>query len=792
MKKTILILLSFISSVCLGQPPGTPSYYWNDSIRAADSALISTAGDSIGHLTNVDFDITLGYLPIRTGAFIQINDIETPVCCISDWKRNYNYDSLMFFQHEARTVNSDSSEVLPLRITEVAIYSTATDADSYFNVNEIPVGAVWVPGDYDTINAAIVAAGFGGDIILVKESTQRQLRNNKPNLSIHAVGEVDIVDTDYAFECRADNQTHSGFECNSSFSINAVYLNGATNVNCYNNYYYPTSNATISVGILTAPAYIKDSYIGSNARPYSTSDSTIIEGCYINNTGTTSPAHLTQYSCLYKFCNIENMGADWFNQTHTKINFGFYGNEINMGIGSFYTSIADTNTYYFEGNTIAQDDSVFFYIDNDNTWSFKNNTYTGYGNSLVLELLDDGNHITFQDNDFTFNTSISDFTIQCDFLKENIIDSISGNTVIWPSTATYKGRFIRIQSTDSVFFCNNTLVNNIDDFDSDCDFIHVDPNVYDPVYKCVISGNTLTQKNGGAHGIYIGNEANTSGNNKVNNIVIEYNKLTARYSTTGTINGSYHGIFVGFQSDPIVRYNYVEGSPLAYIHKGNGTTTKGGRFYGNVAKDFLQGQLMKGVDSTFIYNNTFFSGSNVDISNQRGVLVFENNLHSGEQSDNCQIINNIISIADSDGSALYVADSSYLGLISDYNILDANYGCNYLGDKISFAAWKDSSSQDANSFNSDPNLNSAGIAASNSDAIGNATDLGSPYTTLLADSTVWPDAVYFTVNDSIVGAYGDSREVVSVGAIDLDKSANILDNSESRAVTNLDINSLDD
>ena len=101
------------------------------------------------------------------------------------------------------------------------------------------------------------------------------------------------------------------------------------------------------------------------------------------------------------------------------------------------------------------------------------------------------------------------------------------------------------------------------------------------------------------------------------------------------------------------------------------------------------------------------------------------------------------------------ADSSYLGLVSNYNVLDAD-SINYLGDNITFQEWQ-GLGHDLNSYNTNPNLKSSTELwpISPSNAIGKGLNLGTSFNEGLAINSIWPNSVRLSkrVGSWYIGAY---------------------------------------
>jgi parallel beta helix pectate lyase-like protein len=222
---------------------------------------------------------------------------------------------------------------------------------------------------------------------------------------------------------------------------------------------------------------------------------------------------------------------------------------------------------------------------------------------------------------------------------------------------------------------------------------------------------------------------------RVSGVVAEYNKVTNNTSTT--IDG--RGIYITGAEDVWIRYNYIKGhrSVTSYPSWSAGITcnSENAYVYGNVIVDNYVGIIvshrpMDGevVDDVFLYNNTL-------VDNNYGI-----SLQDYIDSSEVKIKNNIIKSCSSYG--IYDVDNT-LDPTLDYN-------CYYDNGQDLYQV----SGMGANSFNSDPDLNSFYELNSSSPCIDANADEDIVNRTLLP-GTVWPNSVSVgNQND-----YGNSFEI---------------------------------
>ena len=123
--------------------------------------------------------------------------------------------------------------------------------------------------------------------------------------------------------------------------------------------------------------------------------------------------------------------------------------------------------------------------------------------------------------------------------------------------------------------------------------------------------NSITSVNTQGFMLQAGDEDSLSTNNNLDGEVITGNKFNWNGTNGPTIIT--HGLFLGYNINSIVKYNYLDKVPYGIIFKSgtdagvNMTFTSGGCAY-NICKNGKFAVRIKGVNGVKVYNNTFYSG----------------------------------------------------------------------------------------------------------------------------------------------------------------------------------------
>lgn len=239
-----------------------------------------------------------------------------------------------------------------------------------------------------------------------------------------------------------------------------------------------------------------------------------------------------------------------------------------------------------------------------------------------------------------------------------------------------------------------------------------------------ISNNTFRHRSKTGYTICIGTEGTTAQNNYLDSSIVQNNTIYGfNYYYPDSSAATIHGIFVGFNQWPTIKYNKVYGSGYGVVVKGS--NSYGGNIYYNLISNCWQGIRLKGVKKSNLYNNTITN----NLNNGTSLIYLSENVGS-DGSDSTTIKNNIIANLYSGATNTYciqVDTASNDGLISDYNCLynlSTHYAA-YEGATKTFATWQ-ALGLDINSLNVNPEFTSATDFSlqSTSDCINAGTDVG--------------------------------------------------------------------
>ena len=202
--------------------------------------------------------------------------------------------------------------------------------------------------------------------------------------------------------------------------------------------------------------------------------------------------------------------------------------------------------------------------------------------------------------------------------------------------------------------------------------------------------NSISSVNFNGYMLQAGDENVASTNNHLDGEIITGNKLT----WNGTdANGFTHGLFTGYNINVVVKYNYLDKTPLGLGRKSNGmTNTSGGVAY-NIVIDPIVAFGAKGINNVNIYNNTIYSTKTVSQSTGRGLIDIYNNTDNGinAPSTGTKVFNNIFYTKYPIYNIRILDPDCLSGFESDYNIFwcEAGEPLFYItGNVKTFAQWQ--------------------------------------------------------------------------------------------------------
>lgn len=707
---TIFLILTLIS---YGQPPSTNrTGYWTGTINSGDSTLSGVSAK----LLEVDFDLNLGYIPLKTGAFLVIDGDTIAISTINEWKANYNYDSLIFYKIEQQTLHADLKENLQKRITEIATYSIATDANSYFSV--IPYSATWlevgVGKTYTTIQSGHDAAGVG-DTVIIYESDY-DLVNTKlvlsKSINMQAVADASITSTVTSDIIRASGNTRlGGLELRAS-GLWGIYMPG-------NNHKF--EHLHIKDGVSRSVEVAGNNYNSEIESSY------IHDRVWIN---CSDSVNITFDACYFFEQEFRFHGAAEKGHVITKysdlINYTLY-HRGDVDVSYLYNSI-ETNSDDFLG-----------YDDNSHVSTIKM-----IGNSIEITdayrfIINEANAIT---NKYDF------------FIQENVINVNN----ISPTRNDFA--FYALSNSDSVYLTDNYIYDKTND-NSDIRFCAINPVGNSKVVRIL---NNYVERKGYSQNfssmVSIGIEEYNVDTSYKMDVIIEGNQFVSDGHFTDTV-GTGHILLVQ-NEHAIVRYNYFGGGNPAFVLKGYTNLPDSSEGYGNVLVNNLAGFVNRGTNGAKFYNNLIVRDKTIyspdgSLGNGYGMGLIETAIIAAPDTvpGRGTFYNNLVyDAAPADpGYSLFLLDvESEPYLTSDYNLF---YSVNNNSISTLDNTWADYqlNSYDQNSINADPLLNSDNVPATSSPARGAGTDLSAEFTQLLDPSANFPGPLLKTINGWDIGAY---------------------------------------
>jgi hypothetical protein len=724
--------------------------YWNSSygIRPEDSTiiLINTSYQSVDtiKLSGVDWDITnknLG-IPLKTSAtFKFLSDIPGDTSCFGDNVKlsiypttlfqNPDFDSTKYFKKANHVLNADSTELYPARITEIALYSQASDAMAYFNVPNRPVNGIREVGigkTYATITAAL-AASQDNDTILIYSGTYVENVTLATNVHLQGVGNVvqyGVGTYCLIFNIASKNNNISNIAIKGFAGAAPLFINSRTNgtVNINNCFINRVTAANIVSATGTTPPIFNFSksvimgHIASNVN-------NIVDQTYVNNsTVSGSGFSFAGNSPIFTYCKLKKM--------QTATSYGFFAPsaaftkltvygctwEDNLINTATLTTAGKIVLRRSSGTKIGIKDIIVTGGRKNLTWDISYTSFSGGSIYLLNQKQITLDHCTLTNIPIT----------QIETVSVNYTATFSNNTCsslddAYLSFKRYGGSINNNSFiSDSSYFllCSSTTNDN--------NVVNIYNNLFE--YK-----NLSTQN----YQVMLGNEFVASTYDTIN----YFNNKNILPGYYGRQVGSIHAIFVGNQRTNLYRNNVI-GSFLGIVSKTSGIRF-GNKFHHNLMVDCAGFICLRGAPKWYIYNNTLVKNKTVasyfiSADDNGGVVP------SNKASDSCTVKNNIFVNNDAVSNNYFFtfqtyADSSNEGWISDHNILYSlvsnNYHVNRYPD-LTFTTWQ-LAGYDANSTNTNPGLiSTTQLWPLN---IINGENLGEDYNIGLNISTVWPSSI---------------------------------------------------
>jgi hypothetical protein len=195
-------------------------------------------------------------------------------------------------------------------------------------------------------------------------------------------------------------------------------------------------------------------------------------------------------------------------------------------------------------------------------------------------------------------------------------------------------------------------------------------------------------------------------NNNLDGEIISGNYFT--WSGTGKEIET-HGIFVAYNINSIITYNYLYAVPMSIVQKG-GTNIDGVVAYNIINNPQWDGVNVKGMDNVNIYNNTFYSAQqfyNKGVGTGEGLVEIYENDNPLHTSRGTHIYNNIFyTVNQIDVIRLDETDDQN-GFQSDYNLIYCESGTPMFqigSTRYTFTQWQ-RLGYDTHSVVANPNFN---------------------------------------------------------------------------------------
>jgi hypothetical protein len=260
----------------------------------------------------------------------------------------------------------------------------------------------------------------------------------------------------------------------------------------------------------------------------------------------------------------------------------------------------------------------------------------------------------------------------------------------------------------------------------------------------IFRNNSVTSVNSGGYMIQAGDEIPGRNNKNLDGEVITGNKFI--WNGTNVASTITHGVFVGYNVNSLIKYNYLYSVPTGMVIKSNGMTyISGGVAYNIINKTGDIGIAIKGMNNVLIYNNTFYSNEVLYTSKSKpGTLsglvdIFANDgLNPWAYPTGTKIKNNIFYTVNQIFNIKIENSQDLAGFESDYNVFWCESGTpmfNYLGVSLTFAQWQ-ALGYDTHSVVVNPNFKDFTnfVPASRLDY---GTNLGTEWQTGLSTTATW-------------------------------------------------------
>lgn len=284
--------------------------------------------------------------------------------------------------------------------------------------------------------------------------------------------------------------------------------------------------------------------------------------------------------------------------------------------------------------------------------------------------------------------------------------------------------------------------------------------------------NSITSVNANGYLLQAGDEALYDGSktHHLDGEVITGNKFTWNGTDANSIT---HALFTGYNINVIIKYNFLNNTPLGILRKSNGMTDLTGIVAYNIVIKPKAAIIIKGINGIRVYNNIFYSNKTNKETGGIGLVDIFKNTDNGlnGSATGSKIFNNIFYIVNDVSAIRLLEDADLMDFESDFNVFygeKGNVWFNIHGERKTFAQWQ-ALGYDTHSIVVNPNFISNTLIPSL--PIYHGKDLGNELKQGLSPAAKWGRSSPAIANQDSVwqcGAY-----IVSSSFINTDRNQKI-------------------
>jgi hypothetical protein len=712
--RTLTLLFISVSAFC--QIPETDligHWTYEDGIESDSTIDVGTLTIKI---TNMDWPIDSGYIPLKTNATFTMQSVNTVDTAF--WNHAIypttsvysciDYNNQTFFKIENHRIYTglngfypDSTEINPARITEIAIYSThKTGADSaslyaYFGVPQLAVTGVRKVGTGKTYSTIMNALNASSDNDTIYVYSGRYAEQNDALSSIYINKSITIQCVGNVLNNPPGGATQRPIYINAASKV--VNINGLLTDNTTNNLCFYLVTAT-DVNLNNMAWTNQSGYFYLHSVAFDLSLNKCLIRNYFSNSGNNGTLTINE-SLLNVNTNslVSDFHTNNFNYTLT------YNDEINHVIDRMFVPTINQNLTFKFNKINSQVYSIVSAGGLAGNVLIKGNTFTPLEEKAII---------------YMNNPLISSIVIQGNYLNDSSLETLSDDY------------FFNFLNAKYVLFEKNTLHTHIlAPFNAyttgiDLDSTYVRDNYFNNLHDIYTVGiGTSTEYNDfGMH-----------------NCIVERNYFGGPSAKNGQ-----HACYMGRQA-VILRHNFFENCHLTSVAKGDGEDFTGLVGYGNVFYNCNSNLLAKGACNVQYYNNTIVCDDNYPFDDfEYGWLAMEN--QAGQLSTGSKVYNNAFIFLDTMVFTGAIMNFFYPSCKPGSEINNNFYYC--VGNQNAISTEGDGSMATWQGLGYDVNgsetylyTDSVGKPLYNSPLIGSGKNLGNLYKNGLDMTSSWADSV---------------------------------------------------